>query len=379
MALATQCPHCGTTFRVAHDQLKLRAGLVRCGACKEIFNGIEHLLHPAAEPVSAPSAAATTGEQETDVANSTNPSSTLAPETDRTIAESGQHAIGARPHDQEAASETFVDDDHDQRHDDEREADTDEWMPETDEAGSDAVPAEPAAPDPLQRMTLMDFAHGDPISDDADSLAADKPDELERALDDLQRKPLRRSRKWPTAAPSEADEPDFVARARRQQGREAARRALLAGACFLLLLGALAQGAYTFRSQIAAHFPLAKPMLAAACTALGCRVDLPMQIESVTIESSDLQVLAPDQGMFALSVLLRNRSSTVEAWPHIELTLNDASEQALVRRVFIPHEYLPENQNAVRGFAANSEQALRIHFGLATPKAAGYRIYLFYS
>ena len=46
MALATQCPHCHTTFRVAHDQLKLRAGLVRCGACKQIFNGIEHLLRP---------------------------------------------------------------------------------------------------------------------------------------------------------------------------------------------------------------------------------------------------------------------------------------------------------------------------------------------
>jgi predicted Zn finger-like uncharacterized protein len=61
MALATRCPHCQTTFRVAHDQLKLRAGLVRCGACKQIFNGIEHLLPPeepgqriapaAAEPV----------------------------------------------------------------------------------------------------------------------------------------------------------------------------------------------------------------------------------------------------------------------------------------------------------------------------------------
>src|SRR5690606_34548840 len=46
MALATRCPHCATTFRVAHDQLKLRAGLVRCGACKQIFNGVENLLGP---------------------------------------------------------------------------------------------------------------------------------------------------------------------------------------------------------------------------------------------------------------------------------------------------------------------------------------------
>ncbi len=46
MALATQCPYCHTAFRVVNDQLKLHAGIVRCGACKQTFNGIEHLLAP---------------------------------------------------------------------------------------------------------------------------------------------------------------------------------------------------------------------------------------------------------------------------------------------------------------------------------------------
>ncbi|HBI70569.1 MAG TPA: hypothetical protein DDZ22_16675, partial [Massilia sp.] len=44
MALATQCPHCGTMFRVASDQLKLRGGIVRCGACQEIFDGSASLV-----------------------------------------------------------------------------------------------------------------------------------------------------------------------------------------------------------------------------------------------------------------------------------------------------------------------------------------------
>ena len=44
MALATQCPHCHTTFRVASDQLKLRGGIVRCGACQSIFDGNAHLI-----------------------------------------------------------------------------------------------------------------------------------------------------------------------------------------------------------------------------------------------------------------------------------------------------------------------------------------------
>lgn len=55
MALATQCPHCYTSFRVANDQLKLHAGMVRCGACKQTFNGIEHLLEPGEAPRTPPS------------------------------------------------------------------------------------------------------------------------------------------------------------------------------------------------------------------------------------------------------------------------------------------------------------------------------------
>ncbi|MBI3713972.1 MAG: zinc-ribbon domain-containing protein [Burkholderiales bacterium] len=54
MALATQCPHCYTSFRVANDQLKLYAGMVRCGACKQTFNGIEHLIPPGSTPKQAP-------------------------------------------------------------------------------------------------------------------------------------------------------------------------------------------------------------------------------------------------------------------------------------------------------------------------------------
>ncbi len=50
MTLATRCPQCGTTFRVVSDQLKLRKGLVKCGKCLHVFNGVE-FLHYFSEPV----------------------------------------------------------------------------------------------------------------------------------------------------------------------------------------------------------------------------------------------------------------------------------------------------------------------------------------
>lgn len=51
MTLATRCPQCGTTFRVVSDQLKLRRGLVKCGRCQTVFNGVEKLHYIADEDV----------------------------------------------------------------------------------------------------------------------------------------------------------------------------------------------------------------------------------------------------------------------------------------------------------------------------------------
>jgi predicted Zn finger-like uncharacterized protein len=51
----TRCPGCNTIFRVTPPQLELRAGQVRCGQCRTVFNGIASMvslapqLHPAPE------------------------------------------------------------------------------------------------------------------------------------------------------------------------------------------------------------------------------------------------------------------------------------------------------------------------------------------
>jgi predicted Zn finger-like uncharacterized protein len=43
-SLATRCPTCQAVFRVVTDQLKLRDGLVRCGACRTVFDATEALV-----------------------------------------------------------------------------------------------------------------------------------------------------------------------------------------------------------------------------------------------------------------------------------------------------------------------------------------------
>ncbi|MBI1965613.1 MAG: DUF3426 domain-containing protein [Betaproteobacteria bacterium] len=51
--MMTQCPSCGTLFRVSAQQLQARQGQVRCGVCSTVFDGYQTLLAP---PEQAPAA-----------------------------------------------------------------------------------------------------------------------------------------------------------------------------------------------------------------------------------------------------------------------------------------------------------------------------------
>lgn len=407
MALATQCPHCQTTFRVVHDQLKLRAGLVRCGHCKEIFNGIEHLLPPPdVEPIEQAATAAEPAAFEAAGIASTPAEFSVAQTADEPMpGAEAFYAVDTTAPD----TTTFAKDEirEEANHTPSDHIDFD--IPEPFEPEIDSKPEQPTEPevskreDPLQRMTLVDFTREYPeensskaqantaeqeLSNAEDGPAFDpnSKDDLDEAIEDLQRKPWRSNKKSAKGKASsiqedtesfDDDEPTFVKRGRRNQRLGRKLRIALGIACFVLLIAALVQGTYVFRNQIAGMFPQAKPFLTQLCDVIACRIDLPAQIASVSIESSELQTLAENKESFVLTTLLRNYSDTLQAWPHIELTLNDANEKPLLRRVFKPADYLSESEIR-KGFAASSEHSVKLSFELAQIKASGYRVYLFY-
>lgn len=385
MALATQCPHCHTTFRVAHDQLKLRAGLVRCGACKQIFNGIENLLRPeelgppAPPPQTPPPPEFASTAPSPSPASEPEPEPEPRPEPEAEAAEPSEQASATAP---EASAET-------------------ESTPISEDKTDGEVPAqeEPAkSNDPLLRMTLMDIAHqshqnpnqDEDLSDASETSPASQgngqsDDQLGQVIDDLQSKPWRSK---PDAS-AEADaldrqdaedfeEPAFVRQGRRRQRVGRAVRIVMVVGSLLLLITLLAQAVFVFRDQIAARFPDARPLLTQMCSQLGCQVGLPAHIDLVAIESSELQTLAANANTFTLSVLLRNHGETAQAWPSIELTMNDVNDKPVVRKIFTPREYLTSAQELNKGFAAKSEQPVKLSFELTQLKASGYRVYLFY-
>ena len=131
-----------------------------------------------------------------------------------------------------------------------------------------------------------------------------------------------------------------------------------------------------YRNVLAAQLPSLKPVLQAACAALGCRVELPAQAENLVIETGELTTLGP--GTYALNTVLRNQGSLVLAWPSIELELTDASDKPVLRRVLAPADYLPPGTPAANGFAPRSEQPVALHFTLAGLQPSGYHTFVFY-
>ncbi|MES2126006.1 MAG: DUF3426 domain-containing protein [Pseudomonadota bacterium] len=371
MALATQCPHCSTIFRVASDQLKLRGGIVRCGACQEVFDGNATLIDldavtPGTTPVPTPEAPPEThlseafdlevAAIEAEQARHTDPIYTL--DFDTTFDPFGILPKTALPEPAPlapAAGEPDFDLD----------LNVDEDL--------EPPPAIIIEPEPEPAAEATSGTDPEAISL-ADALASEParieptfhipPEHIDILVDDEEE-----------AAP-EHEEPEFVKRGRHLEQTGRSRRLAYGFGAGVLLLAAAGQGLFAFRSQFALAVPAAKPALVAACAQLGCRIDLPMQIDAMSIQSDELQLLGGP--VHVVTAVLRNASANPQAWPSLELELTDEGDRPQLRRVFAPAEYLPASAPLAKGFAPRSEQTVKLFFALDQVKASGYNLAVFY-
>ena len=145
-----------------------------------------------------------------------------------------------------------------------------------------------------------------------------------------------------------------------------------------LLLGAVVQGAYVFRTELAMNYPDLRPQFVEWCNSLGCDMPLPRKSDLIGIEASELRPSPQGRNLLQLVATLRNRAGFLQAYPHLELTLTDTDDKPLARRVFSPREFLPAKADGAAGFPAGGDLALSLTLDTSSLSAAGYRIYVFY-
>ena len=174
-------------------------------------------------------------------------------------------------------------------------------------------------------------------------------------------------------APAEEGLPEPEAPA----AHEVSRWGWISGTVVLALLLA-AQSVFFFRTEIAANYPGVGQYLRQACGVLQCTVPLPRNAELLKIEASDLESDPAQAKRVTLSTILSNHAKFRLAYPALELTLTNAADEAVARRIFQPSEYLKPGTDIQAGMAPMTEVSVKLDLDVGDLNAAGYRIYVFY-
>lgn len=233
-----------------------------------------------------------------------------------------------------------------------------------------AVPVVPATPAPVEAAADAGAAVPPAPTFSADAGRAPRP-------------PEEHEPPAATKATEDAGEPetlvDYAPAFESLMAEEPRRRAWPWVLFALLALSALAlQAVLHFRVDLPLAVPESKPALQLLCKYAGCDLPLPRKVELVAIESSDLHPDAANPGQLQLVATLKNRADFAQEYPHLELTLTDTADKALLRRALAPADYLPKDKPATAGFAANGELAVGLTLAVTELAPVGYRLYVFY-
>ena len=313
--MKTRCPGCQTTFRVSPEQIKARAGKVRCGQCEAVFNALDSLVED----------------------------SSATPATLTTVALLETEAISAKIHviPAKALSPTIshpLDD-------------------------SPVISQIEAADTPDEAPAVEEQPAATPLSDAA-SQALAKASGLIAPRETTE---IPGYSKWAEGMMSSPTLPLV----------KPAPRWPFTLVTLLLALALLGQIIFHFRSELNVAAPALRPLLVLLSDSVGADIPLPRHSDLVSIETSDLQADPARANQLALQATLRNRAGYAQAFPALELALTDTQDNAIARRVFSPAEYLPQNM-ASQPFAANGDTAIRLWIEIRDISPAGYRLYVFY-
>ena len=124
--------------------------------------------------------------------------------------------------------------------------------------------------------------------------------------------------------------------------REAAPRRSHRGewlALVLLVAALVAQLFFSQRAQLAADARW-RPLVSAACGALGCSVPAWREPDAFSMLSRDVIAVPGRPGVLRVQASFRNDARWAQAWPALVLTLSDADNRTLGMRRFEPKDYL---------------------------------------
>lgn len=172
------------------------------------------------------------------------------------------------------------------------------------------------------------------------------------------------------------NEPGFMSIATESAPSRRSARFLEGALGFLLFLILAFQVMLHERSRIAIYVPAFQALLKDICSLPACAIEPSRDKNALLIDSSSF--VATENGNYLLSVALKNSSIATLATPSIELTLNDALEQSVVRKVLMATDFGSQRGNLAPGGQWTGSANLRVDIPASVGSFTGYRVVAFY-
>ena len=158
----------------------------------------------------------------------------------------------------------------------------------------------------------------------------------------------------------------------------------LMGLLVALTVGLLFQVVLDQRNQIVAKYPRLQSSLEKLCSPLACSIDPVKQLDALKIESSTFQKIqeSPLGDTFALKITLKNNAALPLAVPALELSLTDANDKAVIRRVLLAQELGFQGKTLSASSEWNGAVSIFVNSNALqnrpTATVTGYRVLAFY-
>lgn len=309
--LRAACPHCAAVFQLTAAQMEAREGLVRCGACRQVFNAKWHLVEPGGGVAGVAAAGAV-----------------AADGGGNSAAGGGDDSAG-----DSAARDAATPGDY---------ADSDTAEP----------PAEQREPGYYRR--LVSAPGLSPLPTLEPSLPHAPVDELAAgAVETFARRPASHG----------------VDRYLRPRAHPLA--GLLWGAAALALVALLgAQVKYVLVERYASHETL-RPYLAAFCDLAACRLPPRHEPRRITLTRTHIDLHPRRPGALRVTVKLVNEATFAQPYPRLRLTLTDRDGWVVGRRTYAAPDYLNGRRNHLR---SGELSAIFLDLAHPHEKAVGFEI-----
>ena len=298
----TQCPGCGTVFKVHAWQLRKAGGRVGCGLCHATFDALEQLSDQLPDALAAEAKAPLLDAQPEVAAP--------APGNEQPMAEPGP----AAPEPEEVPG-----------------------YPEP-EILTEAAVEPVSGVRPEADAEPMEWDDGEP----------EGPHRREPSVADGDDSTQELFEQW------SADGVDFTRTARGGEGDGPEKQSRKRGGGFLwgmlaglLILALAVQGTYLYRDELARE-PALRGWVEWVCSVLGCTVAPPSRLDALEIRERWMEPHPHREGFLLVGAVLVNGAAYPQAYPEVRILLRDIEGNVVADRWYPPQAYLDDSRLRTR-------------------------------